>query len=134
MRTLEELRALFEADRFAMEAGIGIDSAADGEAVCSLALGPGHLNAEGYPQGGLMYTLADFAFAVAANHSRPVTVTLDGTIHYMKATRAKRLSAKAVPRSAGRTTCVYEVLITDEAGNEVALATFTGYTKRPKNK
>lgn len=129
MKTLEELRAFFEGDRFAMEQGIVIESADEQGAVCSLALRPDQKNAMGSAQGGLVYTLADFAFAVAANAANFGTVTLNSTIHYLKGVGEGKLTATARLKSQSRTVCVYEVEVTGPAGQPLALATMTGYTK-----
>ena len=68
IRTLEESRDFFAADRFAMEAcGITIDEVTQQGARCSMPLTPMHLNAGGVAQGGAVYTLCDTTFAVAAN-------------------------------------------------------------------
>ena len=81
MPTLEELRNRFQRDRFAMEVlGAEIEEAGPGRARCGLALRPCHMNANGTPMGGVIFTLADFAFAVAANgFSDRVTVYELGT-------------------------------------------------------
>ncbi len=52
MSRLDELRAYFEADRFAIGlCGITIDEAEDGRAVCSVALEDKHRNALGAHRG-----------------------------------------------------------------------------------
>ena len=78
MPTLEEIRATFAADRFATEAaGCEIRLAEPGHAICAMTLHPHHLNAAGTPQGGAIFTVADFAFAVAVNaFAEQVTVSL----------------------------------------------------------
>ena len=77
MPTLDQIRTRFTADRFAAEAaGATVDAAEPNYARCSMPIRPVHLNANGIPMGGAIFTLADFAFAVAANgHSNRVTVT-----------------------------------------------------------
>lgn len=75
-RTLEESRAFFADDRFAMEAcGITIDEVTEDGARCSMPLTPLHLNAGGVAQGGAVYTLCDTTFAVAANAGGVMTVS-----------------------------------------------------------
>ena len=63
-RTLEEVRKLFEADRFATENGAVIEEIGDHYARCSLMLTDSHRNAMGAVMGGTYFMLADFAFAV----------------------------------------------------------------------
>lgn len=68
MPTIEELTARFQADRFATEAaGIVIREAEPGRALCAMKLRPCHMNANNVPMGGAVFTLADFAYAVASN-------------------------------------------------------------------
>ena len=67
MKTLEEVRTIFEKDRFAMVNGAVIDEIGDHAAACSLILTDSHRNAIGAVMGGVYFMLADFAFAVAAN-------------------------------------------------------------------
>ena len=68
MPTLEELRARFRSDCFATQAlGAEIREAEPGCALCAVRLRPEHMNANHTPMGGAIFTLADFAFAVAAN-------------------------------------------------------------------
>lgn len=129
MQTFEDLKAFFAGDLFATSLGIEICSADNEGAICRLALKKAHCNALGSAQGGLVYSLADFTFAVAANYGRGNTVTLNSTIHYLKASHALGLVATARRKSSGRQVCVYEVTVTDTEEALVALATFTGYSK-----
>ena len=127
MRTLEESRAFFHGDRFALEAcGIAIDEVGDGEAKCSMPLTPLHLNAAGVAQGGAVYTLCDTAFAVAANAGGALTVSLGANITYLRPGTGGRLFAVARRLSEGRTTCLYRIEVTDEKGALVAFATVNG--------
>ena len=66
-KTLEEVRCIFESDRFATENGAVIDEIGDHSATCSLVITDSHRNAMGAVMGGTYFMLADFAFAVAAN-------------------------------------------------------------------
>ena len=65
--TLEEVRKIFEDDRFATENGAVIDQVGPHSATCSLTITASHRNAMGAVMGGTYFMLADFAFAVAAN-------------------------------------------------------------------
>lgn len=129
MKTMEEIRAFFAGDRFAAEAGIVIDRVEGDTAVCSVELRESHYNANGVAQGGLIFTLADFAFAVAVNHEECATVTLDSTIHFLRPGNGKRLIATACCVSRSRAVCVYEIGVEDETGARVARVTATGYIR-----
>ena len=134
MPTLDQIRACFSGDRFATETtGCEIVSAEPGRAVCSMAVRPGLLNANSVPMGGAIFTLADFAFAVAANgHSTAVTVTQQVSVTFLAASRGKVLTAEASCIRAGRRTCLYAVDVTDELGTRVAYLTVNGFTADPK--
>lgn len=66
-KKLEEVRKIFEGDRFATENGALIEAISDHSATCSLMITDSHRNAMGAVMGGTYFMLADFAFAVAAN-------------------------------------------------------------------
>lgn len=130
MPTLEEIRTRFQADRFASElTGAVIREAEPGRAVCTLALRPEHMNANHTPMGGAVFTLADFAFAVAANCERLATVSLSSQIAYLSRPKGERLIAVANRVKEGRSTCYYTVDVTDELGTPVAQVTTTGFIK-----
>lgn len=127
MNTIEEVRALFEKDRFATENGAVIDEIGEHRAVCSLKLEDRHRNALGAVMGGVYFTLADFAFAVAANWEKPGVVSLDSNIAYLGSAGGSRLTAEAVCVKNGRTTSFYRVEVKDEEGRLAAVVNTTGY-------
>ena len=127
MKTLEEVRRIFEGDRFATENGAVIEEIGDHSAVCSLSITASHRNAMGAVMGGTYFMLADFAFAVAANWEKMGCVSLRSDISFLGAARGEKLIAKAVCVKDGRTTACYRVDVTDESGNLTATVTVTGY-------
>ena len=126
-RTLEEVRKLFEGDRFATENGAVIDGIGDRRATCSLTLTASHRNAMGAVMGGTYFMLADFAFAVAANWERMGCVSLRSDISFLGAAKGGRLIARAACVKDGKSTVCYRVDVTDELGNLTATVTTTGY-------
>ena len=126
-KTLEEVRKIFEGDRFATENGAVIDEVGDGTATCSLDITDSHRNAMGAVMGGVYFTLADFAFAVAANWQKIGCVSLRSDISFLGAAKGKRLIAKALCLKDGRSTATYRVDVTDDFGNLCATLTVTGY-------
>ncbi len=130
MPTLEEIRQRFSGDRFATETtGIEIQEAGPGRAVCTMEIRPIHLNANRVPQGGAVFTLGDFAFAIAANgHSERISVSQQVSITFLAPAKGKVLTAEASCLKAGRRTCLYKVDITDELGTYVAHLTVNGFT------
>lgn len=86
------------------------------------------MNGNDVPMGGAVFTLADFACAVAANGcSARNTVSQQASITFLAPARGKRLSAEAVSLRDGRTTALYTVDVKDELGTYVAHATVNGY-------
>ena len=126
-KTLEEVRKIFEGDRFATENGAVIEEIGDHSAVCSLIITDSHRNAMGAVMGGTYFMLADFAFAVAANWQKMGCVSLRSDISFLGAAKGKKLIAKAVCVKEGRTTACYRVDVTDDLGNLTATVTATGY-------
>ncbi len=118
--TLGEVQARFANDRFATEAcGCTVIEARDGHAVCGLTIGPSHLNAMGAVMGGAIFTLADFALAVASN-LREHHVSVNSTIDFMSGVRGKRLFATCNVTKRGRTLSFYTVDVSDELSTPVA--------------
>ena len=125
--SLDEARAYFEGDRFALENGVTIDALGEGSATCSLALSPRHRNAEGGVMGGAIFTLIDLAFAAAANNVHRPTVAQQVSVNFLSGSRGARLTATAACRKDGRTSCVYNVDVTDDLGRDIAQAVITGF-------
>lgn len=124
---IEETKAFFEKDRYAKACGITIDEVEQGRAVCSFTIQEEHLNAGNRVQGGAIFTLADFAFAVAANADGHMTVSLENQITYMHGTKGKKLIATAYKVSAASTVCFYNVEVKDDLGKPIAKMSVTGY-------
>lgn len=129
MKTFEEVKAIFENDRFATDNGAVIDEFREGYAKCSLELNDRHKNAMGGLMGGVPFVLADFAFAVATNHEEMRTVSLSSNIAFVGVAKGKALIAEAFCVKNGRTTCYYRIEVKDELGNRVAEVTTTGFHK-----
>lgn len=130
MSTPQELRRRFQSDHFATElTGAEIREAEPGRALCALTLRPDHMNANNTPMGGAIFTLADFAFAVAANgFSDRVTVSQHVSVTFLSPAKGRELLAEARCVKAGRTTCLYQVEVRDDEGVLVAHATVNGFT------
>ncbi|MEE1138702.1 MAG: PaaI family thioesterase [Acutalibacteraceae bacterium] len=126
-KSLEEVRKIFEGDRFAIENGAVIEEIGERSATCSLIITDSHRNAMGAVMGGTYFMLADFAFAVAANHEKMGCVSLRSDISFLGSAKGEKLIAKAVCIKDGRTTACYRVDVTDNLGNLTATVTVTGY-------
>lgn len=128
MGTLEEARKEFSRDLYATElSGAEIDEIGENYAKCSMKLTDKHRNAYGGIMGGAIYTLADFAFAVASNFGKEyATVSVVGQASFMSAPKGDILYAEADLIKDGRSNCFYEVKITDDTGRIVAAVSFNG--------
>ncbi len=126
MKTLQEIRQHFQQDQFASQLGIKILYCNDEKTLCQVPIAELQKNALGRAQGGLLFTLADFTFAVAANVHCLGTVTVNSSIHFLAAPQGNILQSEARPKRLGKRLCVYEVELFDETDTIVALATFTG--------
>ena len=126
-KSLEEVRKIFEGDRFATENGAVIEEIGERSATCSLIITDSPRNAMGVVMGGTYFMLADFAFAVAANHEKMGCVSLRSDISFLGSAKGEKLIAKAICIKDGRTTACYRVDVTDNLGNLTATVTVTGY-------
>lgn len=112
--------------------GIVVEMAEEGAARCSLELTAQHRNAMGAVMGGVLFTLADFAFAIAANsyclaEDKPLAwVSLSSNVQYLAPAKGNHLTAETSCVKHGRTTCVYNISVCDENKNLIALITTTG--------
>lgn len=126
-KNAEEAWEHFKNDRFAATNGIVIDEVGDDVCVCSMVITDNHRNALGAVMGGAIFTLADFAFAVASNNRHDPTVGQQVTVNYLSGTRGSRLIARASCRKDGKTICVYNVDVSDDLGRDIAQFIGTGY-------
>ncbi len=126
-KNLEEAQKFFTNDRFAYANGMKIEELLDDGCICSMELREDHKNALGGVMGGVIFTLADFAFAVSSNNDHSPTVALDVNIHYLSAPKGSRLIAKSKRIKSGKTTCVFNINVTDDLGRDIAMFIGTGY-------
>lgn len=133
MDCLNMAKERFKSDIFATEAlGASIDAVNENGAVCSVELSRKHLNGVNAIMGGAIFTLADFAFAVATNYIEDITVTQTSQITYLGAPKGGKLIAEAKKVKSGRSSCFYTITVTDELGTQVAMVTSTGFRKSSK--
>jgi acyl-CoA thioesterase len=117
----QRLQAFFEHDQFARQNGIRLVEARLGFARAELVVEPRHLNAVGVLQGGALFTLADFAFAVACNSHGVLAVGFQTDLTFFKPVQSGTLTAAAeeIARTRRLSTCL--IRITDEQQDLVAL-------------
>ena len=125
---LEEAKGIFYGDYYASQTtGIEILDADVGYARVGLKLDSRHMNAVGQVMGGVYFTLADYAFAIASNFRQPPTVTQTSQIVFLSPIKGDTIFAEAVCIRSGRSTCFYKIIITDESGAQNAYVTTTGF-------
>lgn len=126
---LEKVREIFKNDVFATEAGAVIDELGDHYAKVSLVINDRHKNAAGGVMGGVYFTLADFAFAVAANWQHMGTVSINTDISFIGVPKSGRLIAETELIKDGRSTCCYNVMVSDDIGTPIAAVKILGFKK-----
>ena len=127
---IEEVRELFGNDRFATEAcGCRVLEASRGHAVCAFDIAPIHLNAMGNVMGGAIFTLADFALAIACNIGEDPTVAVNNTIEYLNSTKGSTLIATCDADKSGRSLGFYTIEVKDDLETPVAKMTATCFRR-----
>ena len=128
MKSIDQAREEFSKDLYATKmTGVRIEEIGEDHALCSMKITPDHRNAYGGIMGGAIYTLADFAFAVASNFDKEqASVSIVGHACFMAASKGTVLYAKAKLLKDGRSNCFYEVSVTDDLGKSIASVSFTG--------
>ncbi len=125
--SLDEARAFFSKDLFAMSNEMALEALTEDGAVCSMQITQRHLNAEGGLMGGAILALADFTFAVASNNAYRPTVAQQVSLNFLNSSRGTCLTSVAHCVKDGRTSCVYRIEIKDDLGKDIAQAMFTGF-------
>ena len=110
---------------FALINGIQTSSPGPDRGESVLHLGPNSLNPYGLLHGGAYYTMADCAGGCACRTDGRYYVTLHGGIDFIRSARSGVVTARAVVRHRGRSTCQAAVDITDENGVLLATGDFT---------
>ena len=130
MYDIDKVREMFRNDRYATESGAVIDEIDDHYAKVSLTITEHHKNAVGGVMGGVYFTLADFAFAVASNWQNAGTVSINSDISFIGVPKSDRIIAETQLVKNGRSTCCYNVSVTDDLVNPVAMVKIIGFHKR----
>jgi acyl-CoA thioesterase len=125
----DELIRNVKNDRFAKYIGIDLLEVSEGFAVTEMILNENHLNGVNLIQGGVIFTLADYAFAAASNSAGFATIGINVNITYYKTPAGKKLRAVAKEISSQNRICGYKVDVLDEDGSLVACFNGLGYRK-----
>jgi acyl-CoA thioesterase len=123
------IRDFFRNDAFAAAAGVELLEVGNGYARARMEIKSLHLNGGGVCQGGAIFTLADLAFAVAANSHAKLTFSITSSIQIFKSEKTGYLYAEARETFNHSRLSNCEVRITNERGELVATFNGTGYRK-----
>ncbi len=129
----EKVKSYFFNDRYARFSKIEIEDVAEGYCKVKMEIDDIHLNALDIVHGGAIYTLADFAFAVASNSRGRAAVSVNASITYFKPPRGQFLYAETEEINLGNRLATYQVKVYDDQGTSVALFTGTVYRTDKKN-
>jgi len=118
-----------DSDQFARHSGMELLEVATGYAKVSMLIMGHHFNGAKIVHGGAIFTLADFAFAAAANSHGKIAVSINASISFIKAATAGVLIAEAKEISLNSKLGNYIVNITDQENDLIAVYQGTAYRK-----
>jgi len=116
------VEALWSGDAASQQLGMTIDSCGPGRASVSMRIRPDMVNGHGICHGGLVFALADSAFAFACNSYGDNTVAAGAAIEFLAPGReGDLLRAVAVERWRAGRAGIYEIEVRNQQGELVAL-------------
>jgi acyl-CoA thioesterase len=115
-------KALFDGDRASQTLGMAIDSCGPGQAVVSMRIRPDMVNGHRICHGGLIFALADSAFAFACNSHGFNTVAAGAAIEFLAPGReGDVLQAFAKERWRAGKAGIYEIEVRNQRDEVIAL-------------
>ena len=126
--SIEQIRTFFERDQFAHKClGAVVDSydPQTGAATVSMTIDDRHHNAQGFVMGGVLFSLSDFALAVATNMGQEASSSVSSAIQFMRRAKGECLIATARPDKIGRALTFFTIDVEDELGTHVCRMTAT---------
>jgi len=119
--------AMLAEDAASRAMGICLDHVSPGRARCVLRVGAEHLNGHGICHGGIIFTLADTAFAVACNSYNQKVVAQHNSISYLApAAPGADLVAEATEVARAGRSGLYDVIVRD---GDTVIAVFRGASR-----
>src|SRR5574344_991026 len=118
---MEEIKKFFANDHFAALIGAELVEVSEGYAKARILVADEHLNGAGTCQGGVLFTLADLAFAAAVNSHHQVTVSINANMTYIRAIQKGWVFAEAQEMVNHHKLPFGEVKITDAEGQLLAI-------------
>ena len=121
-------RLMWANDRASKEMGLELGEVTPGEASVHLTVRPEMLNGHGVCHGGLIFAMADTAFAFACNSLNRQAVAMHCSISFIeKVIAGARLTAHAASRAVYGRNGIFDVTVTNDQG--VKVAEFRGYSR-----
>ena len=112
---------LWERDQASQWLGFKVADIAEGRATLLMVIKPHHCNGHGTCHGGIIFALADSAFAFACNSRNQNTVAQHNFITYIASPRAgTQLTATAREVSLTGRNGIYDVEVNDDQGQRIA--------------
>ena len=124
--TLQE--TLNQGDRFAKSIGAQLTELREGYAKAELTVLEEHLNGAGVCQGGVIYTLADLAFAGVGNSRGILTLGVNNSITFLKSAQlGEHLIAECNELLNHHKLPYCDIKVTNEQGELIAVMTGLAY-------
>ena len=115
-------QALYERDRASQALGMRVTAVRPGWARVTMTVRADMVNGHDVCHGGMVFSLADSAFAFACNTYNESTVAAAAAIDFLAAVRAgDELTAEAAELWRTRRNGIYEITVTNQRGERVAL-------------
>lgn len=128
-RAEKSVRLMLENDLASKSLGIELRSIGPGTATLSMTLTDRMMNGHGMCHGGYVFLLADTAFACACNSYNQTVVAQQNQITFLAPTFVGiTLSATAQEVSVAGRSGIYDVVVTNDEGDQIAL--FRGLSRR----
>ena len=125
------LEHLNKNDRFAASIGAQLTTIREGYAKAELTVEERHLNGANVCQGGVMYTLADLAFAGVANCHGILTLGISNTITFLKSAKlGDHLTAECTEVLDHQKLPYCDIRVTNQNGEVLAMVTGLAYRMR----
>ena len=125
----QAIAATHAADRLAQAHGMTVTGAGPGRCAVHMTVTSDMTNAYGTCHGGILFSLADCAFAFACNSQHQPTVAASAEIEFLAAAHAgDELTATATETWRGGRSGIYDIVVTNQAAKRIAL--FRGRSHR----
>ena len=109
-------------DLFGQWLGVELVAIKEGYSKILLRIRPEMINAIGIAHGGIVFSLADTALALACNGRNKASVTLESAINFIKPVYENdTITAETTEIHNGQSTGLYQITITNQAGSKVAV-------------